>query len=175
MLVWHVFSFYPKAISGWWPDRKAGSVERWLKMRASCGGSTSGRILNKSVWGSMGKGKFRAQSSCISCLTSSVCTDPYSWSRQNNWGWTLVLTHDTKTCLWSDGVKDSAACLPASSLLQGLCIKEVRGCTDTEFCDVVAMLLGMKASRGCRTGTRNKAWAFLSLCFSSIILTGHRS
>lgn len=39
----------------------------------------SGRILNKSVWGLMGKGKFLVQSSCISCLTSSICTDPYSW------------------------------------------------------------------------------------------------
>lgn len=39
----------------------------------------SGRILNKSVWGLMGKGKFLIKSSCISCLTSSICTDPYSW------------------------------------------------------------------------------------------------
>lgn len=126
----------------------------------------SGRILNKSVWGSMGKVKFCVQSSCISCLTSLVCTDPYSWLGQNNWGWTLMLTHDIKTCVWSDGVKDCAACLPASSVLQGLCIKEVRGCTDTEFCDVVAMLLGMKASRGCQTETRNKAWAFLRVFVS---------
>lgn len=51
----------------------------------------------------------------------------------------------------------------ASSLLQGLYMKEVRGCTDIEFWDMVAMLLGMK---GCQNGTRNKVWAFLKVFVS---------
>lgn len=45
ILIWHAFSFYPKAVSGWWPDRKAGSVEHWLSMRTSCRGFTSDKCI----------------------------------------------------------------------------------------------------------------------------------
>lgn len=68
----------------------------------------SGRILNKSVWGLMGKGKFLVQSSCISCLTSSICTDPYSWLGKvtQHYCKHMTLKHE-----WSDGVEACAACL----------------------------------------------------------------
>lgn len=184
MLIWHVFSFYPKAISGWWPDRKAGSVECWLKTRASCRGSTSGKCIwaefSINQYGSQwGKENFVYRAPVSAAWhPKSAQTFSYSWFGQyNSWGWTLLLTHAIKTCVWSDGVKGCAACLPASSVLQGLYIKEVRGCTDTEFCDVVAMLLGVKASRGCQTGTRNKAWGFLRVFVSPPLLlqyTGHK-
>lgn len=45
-----VFSFHQNPLSRRWQDRKAGSVEHSLKMKASCRDSTSGKCSKTEFW-----------------------------------------------------------------------------------------------------------------------------